>query len=226
MATRRSGLRGSRRTMRSEDEGWYDLEAATDPARRPSLATVMQRVKQLGRRYSLQAARAKRTEKLLAEEREKRRSAEAALRRRKADIRELQRPLAQSPVVSGGVAGRPALEAYRNTQLGELDRILTELDLRAEAIGAEGASFAIRRGLLADLLVTRLVAARSIEEARRRDLVEIVFSDPVLARSLAKQGRAGERWRADVWTLAMRSGTESSAWAIFQKSSERAPGTL
>ena len=211
--------------MKNEDERWYELEAAADPAAKPSLAAVMQRIRRLGQQYASQSARARRTEKLLSEEREKRRAAEAALRKRRAEIRELQRPLAQSPVVSGGVAGRPALEAYRNTQLGELDRLLTELDLRAEAIGEEGASFAVRRGLLADLLVTRLVAARSIEEARRRDLVETVFSDSVLAGSLAKQGRAGERWRADVWTLAMRSGTESSAWAIFSRSSERAPET-
>ncbi len=211
--------------MEESEQGWKELEdrlAGRHAEGAPLPPGATRRILE-GLRAARKAISAQeRASRSLQKEREARRALEKQVRDLRAEIKETHVPTARSDVVEGGVAGRSSLEAYRNTQLAFFDRHLSELPRIAKALGREGASLGATKGLLADLLTTRVAEPRTVDQARRRDVAEVLLSDSVLARTLSIPGQAGERWRAAVWSFCLRGSAEEAAWKIFEKSAEQA----
>ncbi len=206
-------------------EDWEDLEARLagrdPPGQRILPPGAAKRIADGLRAARLAISAKERAARSLERERQARKAAERRIHDLQAELKETHVPTARSDVVEGGVAGRPAIEAFRNVQLAYFDRHIGELPRIARALGREGASLAASKGLLADLLTLRVAEPRTVDQARRRDVAELLFADPVLARTLSLPGQAGERWRAATWAYSLRSSVEEATWRIFDKSAER-----
>jgi hypothetical protein len=127
---------------------------------------------------------------------------------------------ATSAMVEGGLGNRPSLESYRNISIARLMTEINDLGLVARSEGPEVARFLARTRILADLAVVYAAPPASVQEARRRDLVQLLFSDPAIATVLAGGEPWHERFREDVIAVILRSGVEVSTWELVRRSAE------
>ena len=147
-----------------------------------------------------------------------------ALERRLRQLeREVERGVdlkATSTSFEGGLGNRPATDTYRNRQVAGFMESVNELGLLARKYGPEAARFAVRTGVRANLAMLYATAPASIEEARRRDLLRVLFSNPASAAVLAGTEEWHERFREDLINLALNSGVEASTWMLVKRSAE------
>ena len=127
---------------------------------------------------------------------------------------------ATSTSFEGGLGNRPATDTYRNRQVAGFMESVNELGLLARKYGPEAARFAVRTGVRANLAMLYATAPASIEEARRRDLLRVLFSNPASAAVLGGTEEWHERFREDLINLALNSGVEASTWMLVKRSAE------
>ncbi|MCI4317668.1 MAG: hypothetical protein L3J96_03950 [Thermoplasmata archaeon] len=162
------------------------------------------------------------------------RFAQSAIDRLEKDRYRLQRELASqgrqlatstdlrstSDVYEGGLGNRPALGHYRNTNLARLISNINELGLIARRHGVARARFALRTGVRADLALVYAAPPATVEEARRRDLVRVLVTNPASATMLAGDQERHERFREEFIALVLSSGVEASSWELIRRSAE------
>ncbi|MCI4324859.1 MAG: hypothetical protein L3K00_03105 [Thermoplasmata archaeon] len=163
---------------------------------------------------SLQAQlRAERIEKKAAEDEL------SQLRKTVAKTRDVR---STSPTFDGGLGGRPAIEAYRNTNIAGFMGSVNDLGAIGDIHGSGPTRFAARTGVRADLACLYAAAPASEAEAERRDVLRVLFSNPASAEVLAGTEEWHERAREDLISLALRSGVEVSTWELVRRSAEQA----
>jgi hypothetical protein len=145
---------------------------------------------------------------------------EAELRALKRDLAKVLDITSKSNMVRGGLGNRQAIESYRNVTVASFLRNLARLGLVGASKGEPATRFLARTSLTADLAVLYAVPPRTLAEARARDDLRILISDPAASRLLSSQGEVGERWRETIANLALRSGVDWSTWELVRRSME------
>jgi hypothetical protein len=166
-------------------------------------------------------ARARRFAKIIRNVRD---ALEASERRSAQLERELAKSVdltSRSDVVQGGLGNRPAVDSYRNTTLANFMRHINDMGLMGRMFGQAAGGFATRTGVRADFAVIYATAPATLEEARGRDLVSVLLSNPASARVLSGSEVQHERFREDLISLALRSGAEATTWELVRRSPER-----
>jgi len=127
-----------------------------------------------------------------------------------------------SDVFEGGLGNRPALEQYRNTNLARFMQHVNDVGVVSREHGADAARFLVRTSLRADLACLFVAPPRTVEEARRRDLLRVLLSNPASAAVLAGSEPWHERFREDLINLVLNAGVEGSTWELVRRSAEEA----
>jgi hypothetical protein len=158
----------------------------------------------------------------LKAEQEKREEAEAELEQLRRTVAKTRDVRSTSPTFDGGLGGRPAIEAYRNTNIAGFMGSVNDLGAVGDVHGSGPTRFAARTGVRADLACLYAAAPASEAEAERRDVLRVLFSNPASAEVLAGTEEWHERAREDLISLALRSGVEVSTWELVRRSAEQA----
>jgi hypothetical protein len=172
--------------------------AARDPAVERSLQKGLKAVRSL--QVQLRAERAQREQ------------AEGELAQLRKTVSRTRDVRSTSPTFEGGLGGRPAVEAYRNTNIAGFMGSVNDLGTVGDIHGRAPTRFATRTGVRADLACLYAAAPASEAEAERRDVLRVLFSNPASAEVLAGTEEWHERAREDLISLALRSGVEVSTW--------------
>jgi hypothetical protein len=129
---------------------------------------------------------------------------------------------ATSDVFEGGLGNRPALEQYRNTNLARFMQHVNDVGVVSREHGPDAARFLVRTSLRADLACLFVAPPRTVQEARRRDLLRVLLSNPASAAVLAGSEPWHERFREDLINLVLNAGVEGSTWELVRRSAEDA----
>lgn len=125
-----------------------------------------------------------------------------------------------SPTFEGGLGGRTALEQYRNTNVGKFIQHVNEVGSFALSRGPDVAQFFAGSLLLADLEVLWAAPALTVDEARRRALVEHMLSDHGFLESISGTEEWNEKARRDLISLVLRSGVDTTSQELLRRSGE------